>query len=264
MGKYTNKLVNARVLVLGGTSGIGYAVAEAAVDHGAFVIVSSSNPKKIQATIEQLQKSYPDSSSKVIGFPCDLGNPATLESNVENLLKKATNDGKDKLDHVVFTAGDFPMNLNNTLSEINVETIIKWSTTRIFGNAMVAKHLPNYINMTLNSSYTLTSGVASMKPLPGLPILSGVSGNLESLTRAFAVELVPLRVNCVSPGAILTEEMHKFGDIEVLKKQWSSANLTEAMGLPEDIAELYIYFMKDKNVTGTVTGSDGGTVIKSR
>lgn len=201
---------------------------------------------------------------KITGCPCDLGNPATLESNVEHLLKKATNDGKDKLDHVVFTAGDFTLK-GNALSETTVESIIKWSTTRIFGNAMVAKHLPKYINMTTKSSYTLTSGVSGIKPMSGMPILSGVSGNLEALTRAFAVELAPLRVNCVSPGAILTDLLQSFGgdNMDELKKQWSSKSLTDTVGSPEDIAELYVYFMKDQFATGTVACSDGGGVIKS-
>lgn len=264
MAKYTNKLVDSRILVLGGTSGIGFAVAEAAVEYGAFVIVSSSNSKRIEASVERLQKSYPDSSSKVEGYPCDLGNTATLESNIENLLKKATNDGKDKLDHVVFTAGDFAGQLP-TLSEMTVELIQRWSTTRIYGNIIMAKYLPKYINMSTNSSYTLTSGAAGAKPPPGWALLSGVCGNVESLAKGFAVDLAPLRVNCVSPGVILTELLQGFGgeNLEQFKKVWSSGSLTQTVGEPGDIAESYLWCMKDKFVTGTVIECNGGLLLKS-
>ncbi|KAF7594927.1 hypothetical protein BBP40_007735, partial [Aspergillus hancockii] len=55
----TNKLSNARVLVLGGTSGLGFAAARLALEHGDSIIIASSNPTKVSSAITRLKTLYP-------------------------------------------------------------------------------------------------------------------------------------------------------------------------------------------------------------
>lgn len=105
--KFINKLQGKRVLIFSGTSSIGYAVAEACVEHGCTVIISGSNSPKLMNTVSRLQSSYPQiTSSQIITHPCDLLNKEDLESNIQTLLSVATQRAKGKLNHVVFTAGD--------------------------------------------------------------------------------------------------------------------------------------------------------------
>lgn len=101
--KYSNKLEGKRVLVIGGTSGIGFCVAEACVEFGAIVTVASSTQEKIDKTIERLTTSYPEAEDRVSGFPCDLAG-TDVEGNLKALFEFTTKDGK--LDHLVNTAGD--------------------------------------------------------------------------------------------------------------------------------------------------------------
>lgn len=101
--KYSNKLEGKRVLVIGGTSGIGFCVAEACVEFGAIVTVASSTQEKVEKTIERLTTSYPEAKDRVSGFPCDLAG-ADVEGNLKAVFEFATKDGK--LDHLVNTAGD--------------------------------------------------------------------------------------------------------------------------------------------------------------
>jgi NAD(P)-dependent dehydrogenase (short-subunit alcohol dehydrogenase family) len=79
---------------------------------------------------------------------------------------------------------------------------------------------------------------------------------LEGLVRGLAVDLAPLRVNLVSAGPVATELLatlpQSYGDMYV------EQTLPKAIGQPEDIAEAYIYLMKDRNVTGSILYSDGG------
>ena len=103
--KYLDKLAGKRVLIFGGTSGIGFSVAEAATEFGAHVIVSSSTTEKINATIKRLSASYPDAANRISGHRADLSDANTLEANIEATLKFVTNDGVNKLDHIVITAG---------------------------------------------------------------------------------------------------------------------------------------------------------------
>lgn len=99
--KYTQKLKGKKVLVIGGSSGIGFSVAEALVENGATVIVSSSNPSRVEQTVAKLQKAYPSSASRVSGHACNLGDDEKLEANIVELLEKT-----GKCDHIVHTAGD--------------------------------------------------------------------------------------------------------------------------------------------------------------
>lgn len=85
-------------------AGIGYCVAEACLEHGCEVIISSSNQSRIDEAIGRLQKTYPSRKDKLSGLSCSLNDETTLEENVKALLASATFDGSKKLDHIVYTA----------------------------------------------------------------------------------------------------------------------------------------------------------------
>ena len=105
--KYTTKLAGSRVLIIGGSSGIGFGAAEACVENGALVAISSSNPDRISKAVARLQEAYPSASKRIWGLKVDLGNQETLESELKGLLENAVETmGGEKLDHVVYTAGD--------------------------------------------------------------------------------------------------------------------------------------------------------------
>ena len=105
--KYTTKLAGSRILVIGGSSGIGFGAAEACVEHGALVAISSSNPDRISKAVARLQEAYPSAGKRIWGLRVDLGSQETLESELKGVLEKAVEAmGGEKLDHVVYTAGD--------------------------------------------------------------------------------------------------------------------------------------------------------------
>jgi len=99
--KYTSKLTSARILIIGGSSGIGYCVAEACLEYGASFIISSSNQSRIKSSIDKLFKTYPSAKDRISGYACDLSSPE-LEANIQRLFEQCGG----KLDHVVFTAGE--------------------------------------------------------------------------------------------------------------------------------------------------------------
>ena len=83
------------------------------------------------------------------------------------------------------------------------------------------------------------------------------------MMRGLAVDLAPIRVNLISPGAVLTplwdgmekEQMEKF--MEIAKGKCT----TGQVGRPEDVAESYLYVMRDWNVTGSVVDTNGGSLL---
>jgi NAD(P)-dependent dehydrogenase (short-subunit alcohol dehydrogenase family) len=125
---------------------------------------------------------------------------------------------------------------------------------------MVAKHVTKYISPGPNSSITLTTGALSEKPMFGAATASGLAASLPGLVRGLALDMAPVRVNAISPGLVTTPLLAGFSPqmIEMSKK----AGTTGTIGAPEDVAEAYLYCMKDKFVTGSVISTNGGWLLK--
>ncbi|PKX91067.1 oxidoreductase, short chain dehydrogenase/reductase family [Aspergillus novofumigatus IBT 16806] len=239
-----NKLSGTRVLIIGGTSGLGFAVARAALEHGASVLVASSRPEKVQSALSRLRTFYPDEqfTSRIAGTTVDLGDESTLEANVLTLLDKATQpdlfpstadtSGKSEkvlLDHIVFTAGDALKILPPTDPTLDPAYIRALTTVRVLGGLMLAKHVPSYMAQSARSSLTLTSGAVAVRPPPGYSVGAMLGNAIIGLGRGLAVDLAPVRVNVVAPGAVRTE---LFG------------------GLPEEVIE----GLKGRTLTGNWAG----------
>ncbi|KAK5940940.1 hypothetical protein PMZ80_006217 [Knufia obscura] len=262
--KYINKLHNKRVLILGGTSGIGFCVAENVLENGAIVIVASSRQESIDKTLARLRESYPDSSKNVSGHVIDLRSD-NVEAHIICLLDSATNNAKAPLDHIVSTAGD---NVAiQPLSAFNgMETIISAQRVRYNASMLIAKHAPGkYLRRSNHSSITLTGGVNTHRPGNNWAIPASLGAALHGLVRALAVDLRPIRVNIVEPGATDTELFSRtFTDkerLEKLKEVFRKQTLTGEMGRPEDVSEAYIYFMRDRFVTGQSVLTEGGLLL---
>ncbi|KAJ5168868.1 uncharacterized protein N7482_004462 [Penicillium canariense] len=262
--KYTNKLVNQRVLVFGGTSGIGFAVAEAAFEHGAHLVISSSNQSKLDKTVARLKEAYPAEFEKqtITTHVCDLSDTANLDANLEKLFQAATDGGAVKLNHIATTAGD-ALNLPK-LAELSPDAIYGGMAVRYVAPAMMAKFIPKYMENSPSSSFTLTGGLRGQKPYPGWTMATATCCAIDGLVRGLALDLKPVRVNVVHPGAVNTELFRMFPKekLDGMLKMFQDASTTGTVGKPEDLAESYIYLMKDHFVTGSTIESNGGAALK--
>lgn len=255
--KYTNKLAGARILVIGGSSGIGYCVAEACVEFGASVVISSSQQSRIDSSIDQLLKTYPSAKGRIAGHACDLSSPS-LEANIEKLFEQC---GAPKFDHIVHTAGDSLATLK--LEDATLESIQKAAMVRFNSPLLLAKHAPKYLNPGPVSSITLTTGSVSRKPNKDWSIVASYATGLHGMMRSLALDLAPIRVNLISPGAVLTplwDSMDK-DKVESLMEHVKAKCTTGAVGRPEDVAESYLYVMRDWNVSGSVVDTNGGSLL---
>ncbi|KAK0942865.1 hypothetical protein LTR29_005605 [Friedmanniomyces endolithicus] len=257
--KYTNKLKDKRVLVIGGSSGIGYGVAEACLENGSIVTISSSNQSRIDHTIAKLQAAYPSAKSRITGHACNLGDQATLDTNLETLLKTVATD--HKLDHIVFTAAD-PLAVMK-VADLTLPALISAGLIRFFAPLLLAKHAPAYLNPGPASSITLTTGSVSERPRPDWSAIGAFATGLQGMARGLALDLRPVRVNVVSPGAVDTELWR--GMTEEAKGEMFKAIgekvPTGRVGRVEDVAEAFLYLMRDGNVTGSMVSSNGGALL---
>ncbi|KAJ5899734.1 hypothetical protein N7495_004478 [Penicillium taxi] len=249
-----SKLAGKNILHIGGTSGIGFAVAQQAFRDGANITVSSSSKERVEKAVGRLRDSNPVRASAVRSHVADLSKRDTLEETIENLLQYAAKTSP--IDHIVFTAGNVPQLV--PLSETTFNHVDAFLTVRFFGAIALAKYAPKYMSLSKSSSITLTSGTQSKKPSSWLP--PAVCGAVEGLMKGLAITLSPMRVNAVSPGFILTELMERLPEnmVQGAIEKHTKASLTKDIGYPDDAAEAYLYLMKDRFVTGSTIATNGG------
>lgn len=249
-----------RVLIIGGTAGIGKGIASATLAAGAKVFLSSSDPVKISAAVAEFQSMYAGAS--VSGTAADLSKPDTIEVDLEKVLQTAVAELGGPLDHIAYTAGDaFDF---APLSQASAANAYSSWTVRYLGPLLLGKlvtvHSGVYLKAAASSSITLTSGIHGTKPFPGLSNSIAWCGAVETLTRALAVDLAPVRVNNVSPGAIRTPMLEKLG--EEAMAGFAEKQLVKDVGKVQEIAEAYLLGMRCAFVTGQQFVIDGGYTYK--
>ncbi|MEC0176910.1 SDR family oxidoreductase [Paenibacillus favisporus] len=232
-----------RVVVLGGTSGIGFAAAEAAAWEGASLVVVSSQKGRVDRAVSRL----PEGTQ---GYAVDMTN----EEQVRQFFSEI-----GEFDHLVFTAGDTLMVEN--LDATDVDTAHRWFNVRYWGAFMAAKYGSR--NIRRGGSITLTSGVAGVRPQKGFTVSASICGAVESLTRALAVELSPLRVNAVCFGLMRTELWDGIPEEQrnAMYEHTGKSLPVGRVGEPEDGAEAYLYLMREKYSTGQIIVVDGGSTL---
>ncbi|MFC1437003.1 SDR family oxidoreductase [Streptacidiphilus sp. N1-10] len=236
-------LTGQRIVVIGGSSGMGLATAHAAAGAGAVVTIASSSKERIDAALAEL----PDSCD---GAALDVRD----EAAVADLFARV-----GALDHVVFTAGDQPD--RRALGELPLDQARRTFDVRFWGAVAVAKHAAPRIRP--GGSITLTSGTVGVRPVPGAALASAGSAATEGLARGLAVDLAPVRVNAVRSGAVRTPlwdavpEPQRAAVFDSLARR----ALTGAIGEPQQIAAAHLYLMENQFVTGTVLTVDGGSLL---
>lgn len=93
--KYSSRLKGRKVLIFGGSSGLGYGAAEACIESGMTVAITSSSEDRIKNAFERILKEYPSAKDRLSGHACDIGDQTTLEENIVQLFEKV-----GKMDHI--------------------------------------------------------------------------------------------------------------------------------------------------------------------
>ncbi len=234
-------LKDKRVVIIGGSSGIGRAVAKAALEAGATVHIGSSNPEKLAAALNLL-------GSGASGKTIDVRDEASVEAFFADT---------GAIDHLVYTAGDWERRKTQVGVKFDLADSRASVDTRFWGILLAIKHGLPHIAPT--GSITLTSGLYAHRPAKGTSLITAFNGAVEHLAQGLALDLAPIRVNAVTAGFIDTEAWAGMKDE---MKQGATANqIIPRPGLPEEVAQAYLYLMRATYTTGQVSIVDGGKIL---
>jgi NAD(P)-dependent dehydrogenase (short-subunit alcohol dehydrogenase family) len=239
----TRALEGKRVVLLGGTAGIGLATAHAAAQEGASIVLVSSQQSRVDKAVRELP-------------------PATQGCAVDLTSEPAVSALFDRLgafDHLVFTAGG-PLQLG-PLEATTLDDARAAFDLRFWGAFTAVKYAAPHIRP--GGSIVLTTGIAGARPQKGWTAAASICTAMEGLTRALAVELAPIRVNAVSAGMVRTDLWSPIpsADREAMFESVAQTLPVKRLGEASDIAQSFVYLMREGFSTGTVLVVDGGGVL---
>ncbi|MFJ2407852.1 MULTISPECIES: SDR family oxidoreductase [unclassified Pseudomonas] len=233
----TSPLNGKTIIVIGGSSGIGAAVAKQAVARGAHVVLAG---RRLSSTVENGVRSE----------QVDVTDAASLQRLFETV---------GQFDHLVYTAGPavqakalIETDLNLAQDNFNVKL---WGSLRAIQSALPF--------LAERGSITLTSGQLGRKTVAGQFIKTGINAATEALGKQLAKELAPRRVNVVSPGVIDTEAYAGLSDEQRLAMfaKAGGALPVGRVGQAEEVAAGYVLAMENGFITGSVIDVDGGGLL---
>ncbi|MBE1587645.1 SDR family oxidoreductase [Nonomuraea angiospora] len=234
-----------RVVIVGGTSGIGLAAAARLAAGGAEVVVTGRSEERLRSALKQL-------GDQARGEVVDARDTASM---------RALFEGLGTVDHLVVTVtgrgGAGP------LSSLTGEGLTEAWRNKLVPHLLTAQAALGVLNP--EGSITFVTAASAGAALPGIATLAAVNGAIEAAVPGLAVELAPIRVNAVSPGVIDTDWWSEIGDeARAAFMEGAAESLpVRRVGRPEDVAATIEYVVRNAYTTGIVLTVDGGARLKA-
>jgi NAD(P)-dependent dehydrogenase (short-subunit alcohol dehydrogenase family) len=230
-----------RVVIVGGSAGIGEAAARAFAAAGAQVTITGRSKQRL------------DAAAGRIGYLVEVRElDATGEAAVEEFFGSA-----QPFDHLVLAASPGAVG-SGPFTDLDTGALKQAFDGKFFAYVTVLKAARP--SLRDDGSVTIVSAVSARAAYPGAAGLAAVNGALEAMVPTLAVELAPLRVNAVSPGVIDTPWWHGLPEDQraAFFNAVAAASPVRRVGTPEDVAQAIVYLAGAGFVTGTVLECTGG------
>jgi len=235
-----------RVVVTGGSSGIGLATARALLDRGARVCVVARDPERLGSAVDALGDS-------AWGHAADVSDPYEIDD-----LAAAVASRWGALDGLVNNAGLATM---ATLLETDAETWDRTFAVNVRGPFLLLRALHAQLAAGTSAAVVNVSSTLAEKAIPGMAAYNASKAALNQLTRSVAVEWAPgIRVNGVMPAVIDTPIHESRGmsrdDVEAM----GALHPMGRVGTAEDVAATIVHLLSDASawLTGVIVPVDGG------
>ena len=230
----------ARVIIAGGTSGIGLTTAKLLAQKKIEVIILGRNQEKLNQTLTEIGQT---AKGKIVDA-----------TNLETLKQAFADIGQ--IDHLVIAlSGGKGIGL---FHELDLDDLRKGFEGKFFPQLQTAQAVLPYISP--NGSITFITSISSQSKAIGTAGLGAINGALEIMIPTLAKELKPIRINAVAPGVVNTTW---WDFLPQEKKQETFEQYAKTIPLgriaePEDIAHMIVAFIENNYVTGQVIAVDGG------
>jgi NAD(P)-dependent dehydrogenase (short-subunit alcohol dehydrogenase family) len=227
------------VIIIGGSSGIGLAVAKMAADLGASVTLTSRSINRAGTAADKI-------GHDIIAGELDINDVDAVDKFF---------DSQQAIDHIYIAAGSTKI---SSLTDGFIEELMYSFNERVYGSLRVVKAVVNKIKS--GGSITFTGGISTDRPIAGAWVSGLGTASAEQLARVMVMEYPHIRFNAVSPGYTDTP----MWDIIIGEsKQNIFANVAEKLPVkkiatPEEVAFAVIFLMANPSVTGEVIHVDGG------
>lgn len=235
-------LQDKKVVIIGGSSGIGLETAKQVIAEGAKVIIASRSEGKLQNAIEQL-------GDKATAFTLD----TTQEQQVQSFFEKV-----GQFNHLVVSAAE---TFGGSFLQTDTAQARQLFENKFWGQYSAAKYgAPKILP---HGSITLFSGIVAYKSMVGSSILGAVNAAISNLGQTLALELAPIRVNIISPGIIDTPSRSKMPEEDRNQFYATVGNKlpVKRIGKADDVAQSVLYLLQNSFVTGTVLHVEGGHIL---
>jgi NAD(P)-dependent dehydrogenase (short-subunit alcohol dehydrogenase family) len=247
------KLDGQRVVIIGGSSGIGLETAQQALAEGALVTVAGRSEERLRQAAERLGNSPQENTTK--------GAPDRLRCVVADLADegsvRALFAAETRVDHVFVPAGELRPESGDVLQS-HPDRLQSVLDVRLLGVAHAMRHARSKMK---SGSVTLMSGLYAIRPGKASAMAAAAVAAVEGMTRALALDLAPVRVNAVAPGVIDTPLWDAFGAQRDAVLARAAALPVGRIGRPDEVAAAVIFLMTNGFVTGTVLRIDGGGAL---
>lgn len=236
-----SKLEGQTVVIIGGSSGMGLGAAQVAASEGAEVIIASHSQAKLDAALD-----------KIDGQARALQVDILDEDSIDQLFKEV-----GQLDHLFITAA--PGSRGGFLEQ-SIEEARKYVDSKFWGAYTCAYYAAP--RMSERGSITFITGGLSRRPEKGSSIVTASQCAVEGLAKALAVELAPLRLNVILPGAIDTSLWDFLSETERKEFLKQAAEVPAGrVGQPEDVGRAAVFLMTNSFITGAVLEVNGGKLL---
>lgn len=243
------------ILITGGGSGIGEAIAKIFSREGARVAITGRRTRELGRVVTDIQKA----GGQALALPGSVTVEADVREAVTTTVKTF-----DRLDVLVNNAGNLfhAGPLHETTDHVWDETFdIFLKGTFRFIRAAIPQMLEQGGGSIIN-----ISTVGGMKAIPGFPghAYQAAKAGVNLLTKTVAVEYAKqgIRCNAICPAGVLTPPVEEMLSNPAMKDFFENLHPMGRLGRPEDIAEAAVYFASDESLwtTGSIMTVDGGVM----
>lgn len=250
-------LANKRILVTGGSRGIGAGLVKVLVESGASVAFTySSRPDAAEAVLSEAQSGRKNPSQEVFYVPMNLADEASVESAMNQILERWQGEISGLVNNAGITKDQLLVRMKTEDFDSVIQTNLRGAffTSRLVAKAMMKLRSGSIVNVT---------SVVGQMGNAGQSNYAASKAGLIGYSKSLALELASrnIRVNCVAPGFIQTEMTEVLSEDQ--KKKIIEKVPLGTMGQVQDVAYAVKFLLSDESryITGHTLSVNGGLYL---